>query len=244
MACRSSADAVRTSHVSRSPNRLLAILTQPEFERVRPHLERVPLTPRSFSLPASEPMSHVYFPYSGVISFVVTMASGATVEVAMVGKQGMLGVSVALEADPPPYDMVCQVPGEAGRMPAASFTSLLEELPGFRRVVLRYALGLLHEVSRTAACNSLHSVEQRLARWLLLCSDRVGSNEFPLTHEALAQMLGARRPFISRKARALQEAGVIRYSRGAMRLLDRGRLAGIACEDYAATEQEYDRLLG
>jgi CRP-like cAMP-binding protein len=224
-------------------NRLLKI-PPAELEQVRPHLEEVQLTPRDFFLSAGEPLTHVYFPYSGVISLIVPMQSGATVEVATVGRQGMLGVSVLLEADPAPYDIVCQIPGNAARLPAATFVELNHALPSFRRLLFRYALCLFHEVARTAACNRLHSVEQRLARWLLLCSDRVGADVFPLTHESFARMLGARRPFITRIARALQEEGLIQYGRGTVRIVDRERLKLVACEDYNATQQEYARLLG
>jgi CRP-like cAMP-binding protein len=140
--------------------------------------------------------------------------------------------------------MVRQTPGEALRLPSNTFVRLSKELPNFRTLVLRYALCLLHEIARTAACNRLHSVEQRLARWLMLCSHRTATDSFPLTHEALASMLAARRPFITRTARALQQAGIIQYTRGTLRIVDRDRLAAISCEDLAAIEQEYARLLG
>jgi CRP-like cAMP-binding protein len=226
-----------------SPNRLLR-LPPDEFDRLRPHLEQVPLAPRDFLLPAGEPLSHVYFPYSGLVSLIVTMQSGDTVAVATVGHQGMLGISTLLEADPPPYDMVCHLAGEAARLPASTFVQLSDELPHFRRLLLRYALCLLYEVARTAACNRLHTVEQRLARWLLLCSDQIAAEVFPLTHESLARMLGARRPFVTRTARSLQQSHVIQYHRGSLRILDREALEAVACEDYRATQQEYARLLG
>jgi CRP-like cAMP-binding protein len=204
----------------------------------------VHLTPRDFYLPAGEPLAHVYFPYSGVVSLIVGMQSGDTVEVATVGHQGMLGISVLLEADPASYDMVCQVPGDAVRLTAQTFVELNHKLPNFRRLLLRYSLCLFHEVARTAACNRLHTIEQRLARWLLLCGDQLAADVYPLTHESLAHMLGARRPYVSRTARALQQAGVIQYRRGMLRILDRAGLEAVACEDYRATQQEYSRLLG
>ena len=226
-----------------NPNRLLRIPPN-EFEQLRPYLEAVSLTPRDFHLPAGESLSHAYFPYSGVVSLIVEMQSGDSVEVATVGRQGMLGISLLLEADPAPYEMVCQVPGEAVRVPSRTFVQLSQRLPTFRRLLLRYALCLLHEVARTAACNRLHTVEQRLARWLLLCSDQAATGSYPLTHESLARMLGARRPYVSQMARALQQAGVIQYHRGTLRILDRAGLEAVSCEDYRATQQEYARLLG
>jgi CRP-like cAMP-binding protein len=226
-----------------SPNRLLRIPPD-EFDQLRPHLEQVPLTPGDFYVPAGETLTHVYFPYSGLVSLIVAMQDGATVDVATVGHRGMLGISVFLESDPAPYDMVCQVRGEAARVSANKFLELSDRLRTFRRLLLRYSLCLLHEVSRTAACNHLHSVEQRLARWLLLCSDQVAADAYPLTHESLARMLGARRPYVSRTARSLRQAGLIQYSRGTLRITDRAGLEAVACEDYRATQQEYMRLLG
>ena len=226
-----------------SPNRLLRIPAA-EFDQLRPHLEQVPLTPGDFYLSAGEPLSHVYFPYSGLVSLIISMQDGATVQVATVGHRGMLGISVFLESDPAPYEMVCQVRGEAVRLSVQSFIELSDRLHGFRRLLHRYSLCLLHEISRTAACNNLHSVEQRLARWLLLCSDQVAADTYPLTHESLARMLGARRPYVSRTARALRQDGLIQYSRGTLRITDRAGLEAVACEDYRATQQEYNRLLG
>jgi CRP-like cAMP-binding protein len=171
------------------------------------------------------------------------MADGEAMEVASVGYQGMLGISVALQSDPAPYDMICQVPGEAMRLARSAFEQLLEELPTFRGLVMRFALCLFHEVARTAACNRLHTVEQRLARWLLECSHRATTDVYPLTHLELAQMLGVRRSYVTRTAVALQQSGLIDYHRGMLRIVDRRALEAIACEDYAAIQQEYSRLL-
>src|SRR5579884_3370365 len=229
-----------TSQGGTSPNLLLA-LPAAEFEHLAAHLETIPLVPQRFVLRAGEHLSHVYFPYSGVVSLLVTMRTGATVEVANVGREGMLGISVLLEADPPPYDMVCQIPGEAGRLRTGTFLRLAEQLPTFRRRMKRWELGFLNEIARTAACNRLHSVEQRLARWLLLSRDRVGADACPITHESLANMLGSRRPFVTRVALRLQQAGLIQYARGTLRILDVRGLEAVACEDYRATAHEYTR---
>jgi CRP-like cAMP-binding protein len=172
------------------------------------------------------------------------MNNGDTVEVATVGRQGMLGVSVLLGADPAPYHMVCHIPGEAGRMKVQQFMHLADELPSFRRQLLRYGLWLFHEAARTAACNRLHTVQERLARWLLLCGDQAGSDVYPLTHETLARMIRARRPYITRTLRDLKLAGLVQYRYGMLRILDRTRLHGRACEDYQTTLQVYSHLLG
>jgi CRP-like cAMP-binding protein len=226
------------------PNLLLAAIPRAEHEQLAPHLETVPLEPRRFFLPAGERMSHVYFPHAGVVSLVVSMHTGASVEVASVGREGMLGVSVVLEADPPPYDMVCQLRGQAARLRPAVFLDAVKELPMLRQVVLRYTLALINQLARTAACNRLHSVEQRLARWLLLCRDRAAGDDLGLTHELLARMLGTGRPFVTQTAQSLQEAGLIEYRRGRIRIIDRPGLEAAACEDYRATTDEYRRLLG
>jgi CRP-like cAMP-binding protein len=226
-----------------SENGLLACVPPDELEQLCPHLEAFRLEPNRFFVPAEEPVSHVYFPRAGMMSLIVTASDGGTVQVAAVGREGMLGVSVVLEANHPPFEMACQVPGAALRMPAGSFMRFARELPAFRRLLLRYALGLLHEAARTALCNGLHSVEQRLARWLLLCSARVGADTFPITHESLAHMLGVIRPFVTLTASGFQAAGLIEYQRGMMHILDRARLEAIACEDYRAVLDEYARLV-
>lgn len=233
-----------TTALQPEPNWLLAGVPANELAVVRASLEPIPLDPKRFFLPAGEPLTHVYFPQAGLVSLVVRMASGASAEVAAVGREGMLGVCVLLEADPPPFELVCQVPGHAVRLPTATFARLSKELPGFRTRLLRYALALLHHTSRTAACNGLHSVEQRLARWLLLARDQIGTTTFPLTHEALARTLGAGRPFITQTAAALQDAGLIHYTRGVVQILDGARLEAVACEDYRAIEAQYALLLG
>jgi CRP-like cAMP-binding protein len=224
-------------------NGLLAGLPPDELDQLRPYFETVRLKPEQFVLPAEAPLQHVYFPLGGLTSLMVSALQGGTVQVAAVGREGMLGVSVVLEASESPFEIVCQVAGEALRMPTADCTRFAQLLPTFRRRLARYALALLHEAARTAACNGLHSVEQRLARWLLLCCARVGASSFPVTHESLAQMLGVSRPFVTQTAGGLVDAGLIEHQRGVMRIIDRAGLAAIACEDYRAVEDAYTRLL-
>jgi CRP-like cAMP-binding protein len=226
-----------------SRNGLLAGVPADELEQLTPHLMAINLEPKRFLLPAREPLRYVYFPQAGLTSLIVSATSGETVQVAAVGREGMLGVSVALEANDPPFQMVCQVAGGALRMPTGRFASLAHELPVFRRLLLRYALGLLHEAARTAACNGLHSVEQRLARWLLLCCNRVGANTFPVTHESLAHMLGVGRPFVTQTVGGLEHAGLIQHERGVLHIVDRAGLEAVSCEDYRTVQEEYTRLL-
>ncbi len=234
-------DAER-ERLGESPNALLQIPVH-EYEEVRPLLERVPVNPSDFCAGGGQPLSHVYFPYSGVISLIARMKNGETAEVATVGRYGMVGVSVLLDADPAPYHMVCQVPGSAARMPVHEFTRVVERLPRFRHRLQHYALYLFHEAARTAACNRLHTVEQRLARWLLLCSDQAGLDVYALTHEALARILGTGRPYVTRTARELQLDGLVQYRHGILRILDLKGLEQRACEDYHATKQQYSKLL-
>jgi CRP-like cAMP-binding protein len=227
----------------RPVNALLRSTPPHELRGILPHLEPYVLERRRFLLPAGEPLRHVYLPESGLVSLRVGVSSGDTVEVANVGCEGLLGVSVLLEGEPPPYDMVCVVSGRAVRIAAGRFLEFSQQLPGFRRALLRYAAALLFQVARTAACNRLHSVEQRLARWLLQCSDRVGSTDFTLTHEGLAAMLGTQRPFLSQTLGDFERMHLIQNARSHIRVVDRTGLESLACEDYETTRTEYSRLL-
>jgi CRP-like cAMP-binding protein len=156
----------------------------------------------------------------------------------------MLGVSVVLGANEPPFDMLCQVGGDAVRLPADTCVRYVQQLPTFRQRLLRYALAVLHEATRSAACNGLHSVEQRLARWLLLCCQRIGTSTFPVTHEMLAHMLGVTRPFVTQTVARLTSAGLIQHQRGVMHIIDSAGLEALACEDYRLVVDTYTRLLG
>jgi CRP-like cAMP-binding protein len=155
----------------------------------------------------------------------------------------MLGVSLIFEANDPPFEMVCLVSGEALRLPVSGFDRAFRELPEFARRMRRYAHGLFSETVRTAGCNGIHPVEQRLARCLLLARDRLTRESFPLTHDALAHMLGVTRPFVTRTVTGLEEAGLIRHRRGMMHLIDIAGLERQVCEDYAAIQAQYGRLL-
>jgi CRP-like cAMP-binding protein len=236
-------DRTGPSRSRANPNWLLA-LPPGESQRLLPLIQTVQIEPERFVLPAGQSLDSIYFPYSGVVSLMIRMLDGSSVEVAGVGREGMLGVSVLLEADPAPYDMVCQIAGQAGRLATQTFVQLLDDLPTFRQRLLRYALCLLHEIARTAACNRLHSVEQRLARWLLLSHARVGADLLVITHESLARVLGVRRPFVTRVVHGLELGGLIQSGRGRLRIVDREGLEALACEDYELTVREYLSRLG
>jgi CRP-like cAMP-binding protein len=224
-------------------NRLLRALPRRERERLRPKLEPVRLAVREQLYDAGKPIAHVYFPTDCVLSMVADV-DGESVEVATVGNEGMAGLPVFLGTGTIPSKCYCQVPGDALRMRAAA----LEEEVGcggaLRDVLLRYTHYLLTQATQSAACNRLHSAEERLCRWLLMTQDRAGSDRFPLTQEFMALLLGVRRATVSLTASALQHAGLIKYSRGKVTVLDREGLEGASCGCYAVVRKELERLLG
>jgi CRP-like cAMP-binding protein len=224
-------------------NRLLSALSRDQQIRLLPRMEKISLPIRHMLAEADAPITHVYFPLSGVISLVITLKGGAAVEVATVGNEGLVGTPVFLGAQRSPAKAVCQVAGQALKMRADNFRRSLEEHPELLDLVRRYTQGLFDQVAQTTACNHVHSVQQRMCRWLLMTHDRVGADEFHLTQEFLAQMLGVRRPSVTVAAGQLQKAGLIRYQRGRIRVVDRAGLEAGACECYEAMRREFDRLL-
>jgi CRP-like cAMP-binding protein len=228
---------------SRPENRLLAALPKPDFDRLVARMEDVSLAVPDVLYRANGPIDHVYFPRIGVISMVIKMEDGGTVEVGTVGNEGMIGIPALLGADRSPTDVFCQIPCETRRMRVAAFEEEIRRDGPFRLRVQRYAQSLLNQVSQTAACNRLHSIEERCARWLLISHDRVQADEFPLTQEFLAIMLGVRRSGVTVAAGILQKAGMIRYTRGRIAILDRAALEDASCECYRVVQDDYDRLL-
>ncbi|HVC03842.1 MAG TPA: Crp/Fnr family transcriptional regulator [Candidatus Acidoferrales bacterium] len=184
----------------------------------------------------------VYFPIDGVISLVTPLADGNIVEVATIGNEGLVGVplvaggSLAVRA-------ISQVGGRTLRMDATTFIAELDHLPVFRRLIQRYVQALFGQISQAAACNRLHSNEERLSRWLLMSHDRVGVDAFPITHEFLGQMLGSRRATVTLSAGLLQAAGLIRYHRGRVTIVDRVGLEGVACECYGIIKAALDGVV-
>lgn len=225
-------------------NRLLAGLPAAEAARLAPLLEDVTFGAGDVVYRANGPVDAVYFPRGGVFSMVLTTADGATVEVGTVGREGLLGVPLVLGADRSPTRVFCQVPpGPARRLSADAFRAATGRGGRLPALVGRYTQALLNQVSQTAACNRLHAVETRLARWLLMARDRLDGDVVLLTQEFLAHMLGVRRASVTEAALALQRAGLIGYTRGRVTVLDRPGLEAAACECYRVVRAEYDRLL-
>lgn len=199
----------------------------------------IPLSLGSVVLSPGERITHVLFPTSAVCSLIVELASGDKAESATVGHDGFVGVPVVLGASLSDVLGVVQVAGEAYRLPSRMVLDLCSQHHEFRRALFGYSAFRLHLASRTLACNSFHSILQRMARWLLFLQDRIGRSDFRLTHERLSAMLAATRPRVSQAAARLKGDGIIDYRRGLIRIVDRGRLEAIACECYGQTRRFY-----
>jgi len=222
----------------------LAVLAPSDAAWIATQIEPVELDIGQLIARAGEPFGHVYFPETAVLSIISRMADGTAVEVGTVGNEGMAGVGVFLGADVSVNETVAQIPGTAGRIESTRFVDGAATRPELRRLLNRYTEAYLTQVAQTAACNRLHGIEARCARWLLMTHDRVGEAErFPLTQEYLAIMLGVRRGGVSLAAGTLRDAGLIRYSRGAIRVVDRAGLETAACECYGIVRRHFDRLL-
>ena len=223
-------------------NRLLGGLPADELARIEPHLELVELRQRDVLFDAEEPIRHVYFPQSAVISLVSTLRAG-TVEVGTVGCEGMAGLPLFLGDDSSSIRAFAQIPGAAVRIEASAFTHLAGAPGPFHRLLLRYTQAFLTQVAQTGACNAAHLVEERCARWLLMTRDRVEGDDFPLTHEFLAFMLGVRRAGVTMAMRALQDRGLVRYARGKVAIVNRAGLESVSCECYRVVQAHFERLL-
>jgi CRP-like cAMP-binding protein len=225
-------------------NRLLDALPPADRARLRSRLEPVQLSFKQVLSASHEPISHAYFPLGGLVSLLTVMADGAAVEVAVVGNEGVVGLSVFLGARSTPGRVICLIPSHALRLPTEVFRAEAAAGGALDRVLRRYAQGLFTQIAQTAACNRLHPMAQRLARWLLLTHDRVNADEFLLTHEFVSQMLGVRRATVTEALGILQQAGVIGSRRGRITIVDRPGLEAAACECYRIARDEMDHLLG
>lgn len=224
-------------------NSLLAALAMEDYHRIERHLEPIHLAPGMVLLEVGQEVNFVYFPLEAVISLTVTMRDGATAEAATVGREGMDGFIVALGDRRALIRGVVQVGGAAVRLAFPRLEAAIVANPAVRELFLRYIQALMGQVMQSTACNALHQAEARLCRWLLLFHDQVGRDGLPITHEFLAMMLGVQRTTVTLIARTLQEAGLIRYRRGLVEILDRAGLEEAACECYAVIRGFYDRVL-
>jgi CRP-like cAMP-binding protein len=226
-------------------NRLLELLPPDDMARISNALDEVELELREPLCNSGEPIENVYFPIGSVVSLLTRVEPTSGVEVATVGNEGLVGISLSWGAaalNPADFFQV-QVPGRALRMGADLFKDELALGGGVASIVHKYTQAFVSQICQQVACNALHSIEERCARWMLLTNDRVGGDKFPLTQEFLAQMLGVRRASVSAVAGVLQRANVIRYHRGWVSVTDRAGLEAASCSCYAVLREVFDRLL-
>jgi CRP-like cAMP-binding protein len=224
-------------------NQLLATLPADDYARISRTIDNVPLELKRILHKPGETIQYVYFPGDGFCSVLTVLDDGGMVEVATIGREGMVGMSAVLNDGPSPS--VAMVQAEIGtcyRMPIQSFRDEMNRNGQFSRLMTGYVHALVGAVMQSTACNAVHSVEQRLSRWLLLAHDRIGRDDFPLTQEFVAMMLGATRPTVTVVAGTLQKAGLITYRRGRVTILDRGRLEAASCECYRVTTDLFEQV--
>ena len=224
-------------------NKILLSISDSDYSSLRPHLEYVSLPNHLVLHEAGGKLEFAYFPNRGLISLVVVMKDGKTAEAGIVGNEGFTGTLAAVGLSRSPLQAVVQITGDGFRVEVGALQNTLESAPRLRLMLSRYAAIRGMQVAQTAACNRLHDIEQRLARWLLMTQDRVDSGTLPITHDFLATMLGTDRPTVSLAAGVLQRKELIKYTRGAVEIVDRKKLEDSACECYGVIRQ-YDGELG
>jgi CRP-like cAMP-binding protein len=227
----------------RPPNHLLQALPAAEFDVLNPHLKTIEMVRATVLVEAGSPPEQIYLPHSGAIAMTVGLPEGQVVQVAMIGKDGLLGASAALGADIWPSDAVVLLPGTASVLDVADLKAVADRNVAVRNLLARHELALFAQAQQSVACNASHSVEARLSRWLLHACDLSGNEVLPLTQEFLARMIGVQRNAISIVAHALRQAGTIRYSRGQIAIADVEALGRTSCECYRAVKVAHDRLL-
>ncbi|HEX9718460.1 MAG TPA: Crp/Fnr family transcriptional regulator [Ramlibacter sp.] len=226
-----------------SQNLLLAALPAADFERLAGHLERIPMRLGDMLYEPDEQLQHAYFPVSSIVSLHYVMATGASAAVAGVGNEGVVGISLFMGGNTTPSSAVVQTAGVAYRLERRWLKQEFERSGALHALLLRYTQALMTQMTQTAVCNRHHSVEQQLCRWLLVTLDRIPSGQIVMTQELVASMLGVRREGVTDAAGRLQEAGVIRYRRGHITVLERAGLETRACECYEVVRKEFARLL-
>ena len=225
-------------------NRLLLALDPDDYAALIPRLTRVRLRPKQVLAEPGVPLTHAWFVRHGAVALVAVDPGGGSVEVSSVGCEGFVGLPLLLEDDILPTRVVVAVEGEAWRIPAGDFRRALQDLPATRCTFARYAAFFTAQLSQAVACNRIHTLEARCARWLLATHDRVDHQPFAITHEFLAALLGVRRAGVTVAMGALQGAGVLQYHRGHVSVLERSKLERTSCSCYDVTRSELDRLLG
>ena len=225
-------------------NTILRLLPHSEVQRLAPHLQKVTLNFKEELYDEGDVIRQVYFPTRGVVSLIVPLQNEQPVEAGTIGSEGMVGLPAFLGNSRSPWRALCQIGGVGLRMPAERLLEIVRHDGALAPLLLRYTNAVLTMTSRTAACNRAHSLEERMARWLLMTHDRMGADdEIPLTQEFMGQMLGVRRPSVSLAGAALQKAGVIRYKRGRISVLDRAGLEEVSCECYGIVRRQFDEAL-
>jgi CRP-like cAMP-binding protein len=224
-------------------NHLLAALPESALQRWLPELEVVDMPLGSVLYESGGALSHVYFPTTAIVSLLYVMEDGASAEIAVVGNEGIVGISLFMGGQSTPSRAVVQSAGKGFRLTAPLMKAEFDRAGSVLHLLLRYTQALITQMAQTAVCNRHHSLDQQLCRWLLLSLDRLEGNQLVMTQELIANMLGVRREGVTEGALKLQNAGLIRYARGRITVLDRGGLEKRSCECYAVVKKEYDRLL-
>jgi CRP-like cAMP-binding protein len=234
----------RTNAAGKAVNNVILLsISDSDYRSLRPHLEYVSLPNHLVLHEAGGNLTFAYFPNRGLISLVVVMKNGKTAEAGIVGNEGFTGTLAAVGLTRSPLQAVVQITGDGFRIEVGALQDTLESAPNLQLMLSRYAAIRGMQIAQTAACNRLHDIQQRLARWLLMTQDRVDSGSLPITHDFLATMLGTDRPTVSLAAGVLQRKGLIEYTRGAVKIVNRRKLEGSACECYGVIQQ-YDGELG
>jgi CRP-like cAMP-binding protein len=223
-------------------NRLLAALPASDWQRWLPQLEPVELPLGQVLYESGDTLSHVYFPTTAIVSLLYVTEGGTSAEIAVVGNEGLVGISLFMGGESTPSRAVVQSAGRGYRLAAQTIKEEVKSAP-ILHLVLRYTQALITQMAQTAVCNRLHTLDQQLCRWLMLSLDRLSGSELVMTQELIANMLGVRRQGVTAAALKLQRAGLIRYARGHITVLDRPRLEQRTCECYAVVKKEYERLL-
>jgi CRP-like cAMP-binding protein len=236
--------ATLTLPIESVENRLLAALPGEEYDRLLPQLHQVSFDLGQVVYEFGGHLDYVYFPTTAIVSLLYTMENGSSAEMGLTGNDGVVGIALFMGGGTMPNRAVVQSAGGAVRMKARVLQDEFARGGKFQHVLLRYTQALITQISQTAVCNRLHSVEQQLCRWLLLSHDRVKTDELIMTQELIADMLGVRREGVTVAAGRLQDSGAIRYVRGHIKILDRKKLEATVCECYRVVKDEFDRLLG